>query len=540
MSNIKSMAKAACLVFLGLASAAIITTEAKAEKYSSLPSAGIDFFFSDNPVSVKDIKKEKEAKTKKADNKNVNSTNSVKNRPKTAGFDDDFAFNITDASQYKKDADIFAHYEVEIDNSVNIQADETAKAVDESNDNGMQSPETATSEKTDNVTETSQADNAETASPESEATSDGNEAANEETPKEDISEVEIEESIIPTTEKTLKETERDIDARKEEEGFKNLVIAQCNGWVNVRSESNEDSDVVGKLYNKSAGEFIEEQDGWYKISSGSVTGFVKAEYCVTGDDAVELAKQVGTRIATVTSDNGMYVREEPSTEAAKICTVATNEVLTVSEELDGWAKVNVEEGDYYVSLDFVKLSTEFVKAESKEEEEARLAREERERQAAREAANQVRQNNENNTDNTTTTNTGGKGRYNPTTVVTHVTSGGSELGIQVANYALQFNGNPYVYGGSDPVNGADCSGFVMAIYKHFGVSLPHSANADRKMGYEVEGGLANAEPGDLICYSGHVGIYIGSGQIIHASTTKTGIKISDANYRQPLAVRRIF
>ena len=110
-------------------------------------------------------------------------------------------------------------------------------------------------------------------------------------------------------------------------------------------------------------------------------------------------------------------------------------------------------------------------------------------------------------------------------------------GNAVVDYAVQFVGNPYVYGGTSLTNGADCSGFVMSVYENFGVSLPHSSTADRNVGVDV-GGLENAQPGDLVCYSGHVGIYIGDGQIVHASTASTGIKISDADYRTPVAVRR--
>lgn len=111
-------------------------------------------------------------------------------------------------------------------------------------------------------------------------------------------------------------------------------------------------------------------------------------------------------------------------------------------------------------------------------------------------------------------------------------------GNAVVDYAVQFVGNPYVYGGTSLTNGADCSGFVMSVYENFGVSLPHSSTADRNVGVDV-GGLENAQPGDLVCYSGHVGIYIGDGQIVHASTASTGIKISDADYRTPVAVRRV-
>jgi NLPC/P60 domain-containing protein len=113
------------------------------------------------------------------------------------------------------------------------------------------------------------------------------------------------------------------------------------------------------------------------------------------------------------------------------------------------------------------------------------------------------------------------------------------MGNAVKDYALQFVGNPYVYGGTSLTNGTDCSGFVMSVYKNFGVSLPHSSAGDRSVGAAVDG-LANAQPGDLVCYSGHVALYIGGGQIVHASTSRTGIIVSNANYRTPLSVRRVF
>lgn len=337
----------------------------------------------------------------------------------------------------------------------------------------------------------------------------------------------VEETIEASTDKTVNEKERELDAKREEEGFKNLVIAKCNDYVNVRKEPSEEAEKIGKLYDKSAGEFISEQDGWYEIQSGSVKGFVKAEYCVTGDDAVELAKQVGTRVCTVDTTT-LKVRGDASTESMVLGLVPMGEVLTVSEELEGWAKVDIEEGVGYVSLDYVVLSTEFVKAESKEEEEARLAKERKEREAAIAAA-QAKANKNSSSNKKASENK-----------VTYYASGeGSALGNEVANFALQFVGNPYVYGGTSLTNGADCSGFVLSVYKNFGVSLPHSANADRNQGYAVNG-IENAQPGDLVCYSGHVGIYIGNGQIVHASTAKTGIKISNASYRSVLAVRRIF
>ena len=347
--------------------------------------------------------------------------------------------------------------------------------------------------------------------------------------EEETEEKVIEETVISYTTKTIHEKERELDAKREEEGFKSLVIAKVNDYVNVRSIPSEEGEILGKLYDKSVGEFISEQDGWYEITSGSVTGYVKAEYCVTGDDAVALAKEVGTRIATVSTET-LKVREEPGLDAVVLGLVPMADELLVTEELDDWIKVNIEEGDGYVSADYVTLSTEFVKAESKAEEEARLAKEEAERKAAQEAAKAK----------AASAKSSQSSAAQSEVAAPVISSGsGSELGKSVADFACQFVGNPYVYGGSSLTNGTDCSGFVMSVYANFGVSLPHSSSADRSVGSAVSG-IENAQPGDIMCYSGHVGIYVGNGQIVHASTERTGIIVSSASYRSILSIRRIF
>ncbi len=302
--------------------------------------------------------------------------------------------------------------------------------------------------------------------------------------------------------------------------YEGICIAQVDNYVNVRSLPSEEGEVLGKLYDESAGTIEEETDGWYKITSGNVTGYVKGDYVVTGSEAEELAEEVGQRVATVTTET-LRVRNDASLDASILGLIPQEEELTVLEEADGWVKVSIEEGDGWVSTDYVDLRTDFVQAESKAEEEARL---EKERQAREEAA---RRNAE----------VSRKSGSSESPVVGN--GGGSAGGNAVVAFASQFVGNPYVYGGTSLTNGADCSGFVMSVYANFGVGLPHSSSAMRGVGYGVS--LSEAQPGDIICYSGHVAIYCGNNTIVHASTAATGIKYtSPVNYKNVLAVRRVF
>ena len=352
--------------------------------------------------------------------------------------------------------------------------------------------------------------------------------------------------------------------------FADIAVAQVNHYVNVRQEPDTESEILGKLYDKSAATVLETtEDGWYRITSGNVNGYVKAEYVVVGDE--ELARSVGTRLATVTTTT-LFVRTEPTTEA-KVLTMLPDgdDVVVTDESTEGWAKVSTADGDGYVALDYVTLSTEYIHAESKAEEEARLAREEAERQAAARAAEEARKAREaeaaraaaeqeaarkaaekqevkksgagssagSSSGSSAGSSSGGSAGSGSGSSAGQSAQTASSNGQAVVEYARQFLGNPYVYGGNSLTNGTDCSGFVKGVYAAFGINLPRTSSEQRSVGYAVS--LSEIQPGDIVCYSGHVGIYAGNNTLIHASNEKTGITLtSPVTYRSVLAVRRIF
>ena len=279
--------------------------------------------------------------------------------------------------------------------------------------------------------------------------------------------------------------------RKAIYGFSNLGIANVSNYLNVREEPSEDGKLVGKMSKNSGCEVYDITDGWAHIKSGKVTGYVKAEFLLTGKEARDRADEVATDMA-VCNSGGLRVREEPSTESPVITLVVEGEELEVVEQLDGWVKIMLDDEEAYVSSDYVDIAKKLDRAVTQTE--------------------------------------------------LIYGKGVSDVRVDLVNYAKQFLGNPYVWGGTSLTNGADCSGFVQSIFKKYGVSLPRTSSAQSAVGSKVS--LSDAQPGDLVFYAkngrvNHVAIYIGNGQVIHASNARTGIKISNASYRTPYAVKRV-
>jgi cell wall-associated NlpC family hydrolase len=272
-------------------------------------------------------------------------------------------------------------------------------------------------------------------------------------------------------------------------GYSNLGIANVDtSNLNVREEPSTDSKIVGKMTSHNACEIIDTDGDWYQIKSGNVSGYVKSEYLYTGEEAIEIAKEEVTTYATVTTET-LRVRSEESTDSDIVSLVNIGEDLVVVDESDEWALVEVDDESGYVYKEYVTIAQKLPTAKTVTEL-----------------------------------------KYG---------EGVSDVRVELVQYALQFVGNRYVWGGESLTKGVDCSGFTMKIYEKFGIYLPHSSRAQPSYGTKIK--ASEAKPGDLFFYGSgksisHVGIYIGDGQIVHASNKRDGIKISNCYYRTPICV----
>ncbi len=287
-------------------------------------------------------------------------------------------------------------------------------------------------------------------------------------------------------------------------GYKKLGIADVDNYLNIRAEASEDAKVVGKLPADAGCEVLDSKDGWHRITSGDVTGYVRSDYIVKGKKAEKLAEKLKRKVATVNTMT-LYVREKPNTDCTILSIAGEDEELEVVKEGKKWIKVKLEDDKGYVSAKYADISEQLKKAEvytepSKSE------------------------------DGSASSSDGS------------VDSSTSSSGASAAQTALQYVGGPYVWGGTSLTNGVDCSGFTMQIMAQYGVYLPHLASAQAGYGRSVS--TSELQAGDLIFYGSagnitHVAIYIGNGQIVHASNSRDGIKVSSAFYASPVCCRRV-
>lgn len=334
-------------------------------------------------------------------------------------------------------------------------------------------------------------------------------------------------TTLETTEKSSDKKKKEISHLKLNLKYDRLGVARVDSYLNVRNKPGEDSKVVGKMTKNSGCNIYKVNKGWAKIISGKVKGYVKASYLIKDKQAEEFAKKIANLRISVNTET-LNVRYLPSTDAriydqiseedeydiykrdltktwlkkyvSKHCKKSDLKNIDIKEmynNLENWMCISIDNEKAFVSRDFVKVTFNLDRAVS----------------------------------------------INKSGLTSKTSSGSSDSPnlTNMVNYAMQFLGNPYVWGGTSLTNGADCSGFVMRIYEHFGYSLPRTSSAQAGATKTVSSG--DVRLGDLFFYGSggvsHVAMYIGNGQIIHASNPRTGIKISSAYYRTPIKIGRV-
>ncbi|MDE7188330.1 MAG: C40 family peptidase [Lachnospiraceae bacterium] len=298
-------------------------------------------------------------------------------------------------------------------------------------------------------------------------------------------------AILESTKTEIEYAEAYEKAKNANWGYTNLGIAHVDNNLNIRAAAEEGAKLVGKLPKDAACEVLDSDDTWAHIKSGKVEGYVSLEYLLTGIPAKRRAEELAVTMARVTTDS-LKVRAQANTESEVITLVPNGEELEVADVEGDWVKVYLDDEEVYVSAEYVEVSAELGTAITMTE--------------------------------------------------LLYGQGVSDVRVDLCQYAKEFLGNPYVWGGTSLTRGADCSGFVLSVFKKYGVSLPHSSVAQSGLGTTIK--VSEAQPGDLIFYGNgrsinHVAIYIGGGQVIHASNPTTGIRISNVSYRSPVKAVRI-
>ena len=345
------------------------------------------------------------------------------------------------------------------------------------------------------------------------------------------------------------------------------ALAVVPNYVNVRKGPSTEYDIVGKIYNYCAAEILDETEGedgnWFLITSGNVKGYIKAEFFLVGEEAEEMKASVGV-LKGVVEEDYLRVRSEPdlSTLDNVFTFYERGTEVYIKELKDGWAKIESDDASAgYVYAECLSISRVFKTAITLEEEEAELERkkqaEERARkaqeelEAARRLAAEAEEARRHAQEVANQQNANQQELANAAKAAAEAAEAAARANDDALNatrnalvaYALQFVGNPYVHGGRSLVTGTDCSGFTKLVYQHFGYNdLVWYPAGQAEQGIPAD--LSDLKPGDLLFYSnaqkylGHVAIYIGNGQIVHAGTEETGILVMSAYYRNPLFARR--
>lgn len=286
--------------------------------------------------------------------------------------------------------------------------------------------------------------------------------------------------------------------------YDNLGVSLASDYINVRSSPKEDgiNNIVGKFPGYAGCNILGEENGWYKIKSGSVTGYVRKDLIATGDTAQNLAVQHAQVMAIVNTES-LNVRSEASTDSKAWTAVTSGQRYNVLNQLDGWVQLELDAGD-----DDGEDQGAFVSTRDNNVTVQYALQEAIEYYPAVEAANAA-----------------------------------MAFRNKIVNFACQFVGNRYVWGGTSLTHGCDCSGFTQSVLKNFGIQVPRVSRDQARTGSKVTS--ANMRPGDLIFYANrsgtinHVGMYIGNGQVVNAASTRSGIRIYRWNYRTPVAIRNV-
>ncbi len=313
--------------------------------------------------------------------------------------------------------------------------------------------------------------------------------------------------------------------------YDNLGVSNVFNYLNVRDNPDEKKGkIIAKLPSNAGCDILDTStSGWYKIRSGNITGYVKSEYILTGQQAKDKALQVA-KLMAISNTDGVNVRTEPNTNSSIYTQISNSERFLVADQQDGWVKIEIDDQDAYLSSDYVDVKyglEEAIKYTPVVEV------------ADTSSKNDSKNSSKNNTKNNSGKKNSGKKNSANDGAAGSKSGSVSSKRAQIANYAVQFVGNRYVYGGTSLTNGTDCSGFTMSVMAKFGVSLPHNSGAQSGSGKSITS--SQMRPGDLVFYSGsgginHVALYIGNGQVCHASNARSGIKISTWNYRTPAKI----